>query len=749
MMNARNAGVHIRPTGLFWSAISLLIVVSAVALFSSLRLMNQYESSSRSHQALRELGYFLSALKDVESGARGYVISRDPRYLDTHRAGQSEVRLSLERLGTLAATEDVLARDIAALGDAAARRAAISAEVIDLVDQGNATGELLATVSAGKRAMDEVHQIVGRVSAEQQATYALRREAARSQAAIANLALGVGVALSLVVLMWLFVRLSREIQSRRAIEEEIRILNTDLEQRVNQRTAEVQRNRQLLDTVIANMPDVLFLKDAGNDFRYVMMNNAIEKLLGLNCDEFIGRADFDIFPAEEAEQYRREDEAVISSSQPLFVSERSIATQHGNRIIEYRKVPFTTEDGDSKYILCIARDLTESKQLETQVREMQRLDAVGLLTGGIAHDFNNLLAVIVGSVELVREKLPDESEMAKYADEAINAAMRGADLVRRLLAFARKQHLDPVAVDLNERLQSIVPLLERTLGETIKVQVNSPKNLWPARIDPTQFDDALVNMSINARDAMPGGGTLTIETANIELDEDYAAHHMEVEPGEYVMLAVSDTGAGMPPEVIARAFEPFFTTKEEGKGTGLGLSQVFGWVKQSGGHIKIYSELDHGTTIKLYLPRASAVTRETAAQPAEETSTRGHETILVVEDNPNVRRTVGRQLADLGYTVLEAENGESAIALIESGEPFDLMLTDVVMPGGISGYDLAEAAEAMRPSCKVLFTSGYTALAASGRRPAGKGTLLSKPYSKRKLGQVIRSALDDEEIAPD
>jgi CheY-like chemotaxis protein len=267
------------------------------------------------------------------------------------------------------------------------------------------------------------------------------------------------------------------------------------------------------------------------------------------------------------------------------------------------------------------------------------------------------------------------------------------------------------------------------------------EGLWPAVIDPTQVDDALLNLAINARDAMPGGGTLTIETQNVHLDEDYAAHHVEVAPGDYVMLAVSDTGTGMEPDVLARAFDPFFTTKEEGQGTGLGLSQVFGWVKQSGGHIKIYSEVGHGTTIKLYLPRASADSAEAPA-PADTAALGGDETILVVEDNPNVRKTVIRQLRDLGYKSIEAESGGAALQLVAEGRKFDLLLTDVVMPGGITGYQLADQLRQTYPDTKVLFTSGYTELARSADQPARKDPLLSKPYRKQDLGRAVRLALD-------
>jgi CheY-like chemotaxis protein len=303
------------------------------------------------------------------------------------------------------------------------------------------------------------------------------------------------------------------------------------------------------------------------------------------------------------------------------------------------------------------------------------------------------------------------------------------------------QHLEPEPIDLNVRLPNLLGLLQRSLGEGVNVRVKPGKNLRLASVDPGQVDDAIVNLAINARDAMPDGGTVTIETRNVTLDEEYAAQHVEVTPGEYVMLAVSDTGTGMPPEVIARAFEPFFTTKEEGQGTGLGLSQVFGWIKQSGGHIKIYSEIGHGTTIKLFLPRSEIRSAEQRGA-AEAAAPHGDEIILVVEDNPNVRKTVLRQLKELGYQTIDAEHGRQALELVRDGLDYDLLLTDVVMPGGITGYQLADELRERRPDLRVLFTSGYTELAATGQMDMRMGPLLSKPYRKQDLARMVRAALD-------
>jgi CheY-like chemotaxis protein len=314
------------------------------------------------------------------------------------------------------------------------------------------------------------------------------------------------------------------------------------------------------------------------------------------------------------------------------------------------------------------------------------------------------------------------------------------------LAFARKQQLEPRAINLNERFPEIVQLLRRTLGEAVQISTHASEDLWDALADPTQVDDAVVNLAINARDAMPDGGTLTIETSNILLDDDYAQQHIDVVAGEYVMLAVSDTGVGMAPDVAARALEPFFTTKPAGRGTGLGLSQIYGFVKQSGGHVSIYTEPGCGTTVKLYLPRSNpSALIAVAERDKSGLPPRGAETILVVEDNVDVRRLVRRQLTELGYTVHEASHGPEALSMLQSDLALDLMFTDIIMPEGMTGYELARLARECRPGLRVLFTSGYTAIGAGQESDSrAGGPLLSKPYRKRDLAHFVRAALDIE-----
>jgi PAS domain S-box-containing protein len=388
------------------------------------------------------------------------------------------------------------------------------------------------------------------------------------------------------------------------------------------------------------------------------------------------------------------------------------------------------------------RDVTDRIAAEGQLRQSQKMDAVGQLTGGVAHDFNNILTVITGTIEILEDGVADRPDLATIAKMIDEAATRGAELTRQLLAFARRQPLDPRETDVNRLVIETARLLKPTLGEHIEIESMLEDDAWSALVDPSQLSAAIVNLAVNARDAMPNGGKLTLETGNVVLDEAYAAGNSEVTPGAYVTIAVSDTGMGIPADIRDRVFEPFFTTKEVGRGTGLGLSMVYGFAKQTGGHIKIYSEEGHGTAVKLYLPRTIGQAAR-AAEPALAPATpRGTETILVVEDDTLVRGYVIAQLESLGYTTLAAADGVAALALVDKGVAFDLLFTDVIMPGGMNGRQLADAIRKRRPSLNVLYTSGYTenAIVHHGRLDPGVA-LLNKPYRKSDLARKIRDVL--------
>jgi nitrogen-specific signal transduction histidine kinase len=391
----------------------------------------------------------------------------------------------------------------------------------------------------------------------------------------------------------------------------------------------------------------------------------------------------------------------------------------------------------------VGRDLTEKHAAEAQIRQAQKMDAVGQLTGGVAHDFNNILTVITGTIGILSEAVADSPQLSAIAKMIDEAAERGASLTKHLLAFARKQPLQPREVDVNGLILETAKLLHPTLGEQIEIRPLLAADAWTALVDPNQLTTAILNLSLNARDAMPAGGKLTLETNNIYLDEGYASMHSEVTVGNYVLIAVSDTGTGIPAANLERVFDPFFTTKEVGKGTGLGLSMVFGFVKQSNGHIKIYSEEGHGTTVKIYLPRATGLDQTDAEVQASSRVEGGNEIVLVVEDDALVRRYVITQIESLGYTTMEASNATEALNVIDNGDPIDLLFTDVIMPGPLNGRQLVEAALKRRPSLKTLYTSGYTenAIVHHGRLDSGV-LLLAKPYRKSDLAKMMRMALD-------
>ena len=390
----------------------------------------------------------------------------------------------------------------------------------------------------------------------------------------------------------------------------------------------------------------------------------------------------------------------------------------------------------------MVRRFQEIEATESQVRQAQRMEAVGQLTGGVAHDFNNILTVITGTIEILGDAVKDRPQLAQITSLIGAAAARGADLTQHLLAFARRQPLQPRSVNVNALVVDAARLLRPTLGEQIEIESMLAHDSAPALIDPSQLSTAILNLALNARDAMPNGGKLTLETKNVVLDQDYARMNPEVKPGNYVMIAVSDTGEGLPNSLLDKVFEPFFTTKEVGKGSGLGLSMVYGFVKQSNGHIKIYSEEAHGTTVKLYLPQATGVADTLPAEAGISEFELGDESILIVEDDALVREYVVTQVSRFGFHTLAASNAAEALAIINGPERIDLLFTDVIIPGGMNGRQVATEALKLRPGLKILYTSGYTenAIVHHGRLDAGV-LLLPKPYVSSDLARMIRTAL--------
>lgn len=538
---------------------------------------------------------------------------------------------------------------------------------------------------------------------------------------------------------------TRNAVQRRRAERELTALAASLEEQVAARTQELERMWRLSGDLM------LVLNEADT---IVAVNPACTRALGWEKSETVGRSfrDF-VHPDDLASTNEARMELTAGNDLSLF--ENRYRHRDGSyRWIAWNAVP------TGGMVHCVGRDVTVQKEAaaaleraEDQLRQAQKMEAIGKLTGGVAHDFNNLLQVIGGNLQLLSTQISGNRSAERRVASAMEGVTRGSKLASQLLAFGRQQPLLPKVINVGRLIRGMDELLRRSLGEAIEVEAVVMGGLWNVKADSTQIENALLNLAINARDAMENRGRLTLEAGNTLLDQNYCEAQIDVTPGQYVMIAVTDTGAGMSPQVITRAFEPFFTTKPAGRGTGLGLSMVYGFVKQSGGHLKIYSEMGEGTTIKIYLPRCA----EAEDQPIHvDTSppVGGSETVLVAEDDDAVRETVVAMLGELGYRVLKARDANSALSIIDSGTPIDVLFTDVIMPGDLKSPELARKARERLPGIAVLFTSGYTenAIVHGGRLDEGV-ELLTKPYSRealaKRLRQVIAVARTDSATRPE
>ncbi|HWA46747.1 MAG TPA: response regulator [Dongiaceae bacterium] len=508
---------------------------------------------------------------------------------------------------------------------------------------------------------------------------------------------------------------------------------------LRQREADLERSREDFRFLFANNPLPMWVFDL-ETLAFLDVNEAAVTTYGYAREEFLGMTITQIRPAEDIPKIQD----LLTSKAPHHSAQNWRHLRKNGKIIEVDVFSYAlTFDGRPARIT-VAVDVTQRNRAEEQLRQSQKMEAVGQLTSGVAHDFNNLLTIVQGNLELIGERLPPDPAISNMMSDALGASERGAMLTRRLLAYSRQQTLEPRTISLHQLVADLMALLRRTLDETIALDAILAPDLWHVRIDPGQLENALLNLAVNARDAMPNGGKLTIEAFNTFLDADYAAQNPEITPGEHVLVAVTDTGTGMPPEVVVRAFEPFFTTKAVGRGTGLGLSMVFGFVRQSGGHIKIYSEIGRGTSIKLYLPRATTALDVPIANDAGVTPylAKG-ETVLVVEDDDGLRKMALTMLAGLGYRTLEAADGPQAMEHIARAGGVDLLLTDVVLPKGMNGPAIANAARQVRPGLKVLYMSGYTRDTIVHNGILDEGVhLIMKPFHKAELAVKVRKVLD-------
>jgi PAS domain S-box-containing protein len=723
-----------RPKRALVLPILLLVLLAAMTAFLAFDHLHGTQENRvwvrHSRDIIDTTQTLYSALQELESDQRGYMLSGDTRTLKTFEASRAAVPTALKNLRTMVEDNPAQVARVDRLTEAARERVAVSVMRVQLYREGRIDEAKSVKPNSGLNAMDQIRTEVSEITRDESLLLEHRRAEANRDDLIGFLT---ALALSAVAVIGLGVlvismavtnrRLSHEIAERQAAENA-------------QRESEARYR-----AIFANTADLLSVIDLGADgvFRMAEVNPAYEAATGSSTLQLRGLEV--AYMSAESKLLVEYLKAVVASGQPSFTRDR-VTIQGQRRVWESILVPVRNGQGQIDRVLGSSRDVTERENAQEQLRRAQRMEAVGHLTGGVAHDFNNLLQVIRGNLELLAGLVEADEAASQRVKNALHGANRAAQLTRQLLAFARRQPLEPKVVNLGRMVGDMAEMLRRTLGESVEVETVIGGGLWNTLCDPAQVESAILNLAINARDAMPKGGRLTIELSNASLDDAYA-RSVEVDPGQFVQLAVSDTGQGMDAATLSKVFEPFFTTKSVEKGTGLGLSMVYGFVKQSNGAVQIYSEPGQGTTVKIYLPRSRE--REPAYEAPVSGTLRGRsEVILVVEDDDMVRASAVGMLRDLGYACVHANDGDSALEMIKSGVKFDLLFTDVIMPGSVKSRELANEAERLRPGLPVLFTSGYTdnAIIHHGRLDEGVH-LLSKPYSREDLARKIRGLLKE------
>jgi len=697
-------------------AVPIFLVLATVAFITVLFAANEraaQASITHTYQVMGSLRQILADATDAETGSRGYSLTGDRVFLQPSQAARARVERDLARFKQLTADNPSEQRR----GDRLAALTRQGLNALDLSQAVTAPRNSLAMVQAmtlGKVWMDALRNEINGGMAEEQGLLRTRNQQETDQKNY-EIVFAVSVAvLALAVLL---------IAAGLLVRNNVRL--TEAEQ-------ERAREAAVLQATLDNVRDGVAYFAA--DGRLSAFNRQFFRLL-----DFPDALANDRTMISDLARFEKD------RPRPVLVMPRAgepakdpIRVSWGGRELEV----YRTSLSAGGFLIGVL-DISARVKAENMVRQSQKMEAIGHLTGGVAHDFNNLLQIISANLDLTAASTEVKANptLSRRVENAMIAVSRGSRLISQLLAFARRQALEPRSVNLGRVINDMTDLLRRTLGDNIEVEAVIAGGLWNTLADPNQMETTILNLAINARDAMTNGGKLTLEAANAYLDDSYAANHEEVVPGQYVLLAVSDTGQGMAPEVIAHVFEPFFTTKPEGKGTGLGLAQAYGFVKQTGGHIKIYSEVGQGTTVKLYLPRTRQA--EVAAVPVNTKPVQGGvERVLVVEDDEDVRETAADMLRELGYQVLTAEHAEAALRQLEEGADPQLLFTDVVMPGPIPTREFTRQVQQMRPGIRILYTSGYTqnAIVHNGRLD-DDAFLLSKPYRKDELARKIRGVL--------
>src|SRR5579871_1752081 len=781
------SGLSLDTKGVLVVAFPVCALLAAMAVFYQFQRQTRLASDAvqQSYQVRAEIRRVIITLINAETGTRGYLLTRRAAFLEPYLKSRQELPSHLQNLRTLIDGNPSQSSRLARVEDLTAA----TTQAMEQFQQEVAAGNLEVGVDrleSAKASMDSLRGELDGMQEEEQQLFRQRVEAEhRAQqrlrtAIFAGGSLGLlgGVAAALFFTTSIGRRIRHlEDQARLVAKglpiveepavndeigrlertlkqtsellaqqgEELRQAHSQLETRIQQRTAELshaneelRQSNQVREAVLQSSPLAIWATDL--EGRVTFWSPAAERIFGWAEAEVIDKP-LPIIPPDQTDEYRlwldrfRQGEALASV-------ERSRVRKDGTRIeVTIWTAPLRDAAGRISGALAIDNDVTEHKQLEEQLRQSQKLEAVGRLAGGVAHDFNNLLTVITGYAEMLIMEVEDDQSLRDYAQEIQYAASRAGALTAQLLAFSRRQISQPRILDLNEVVSHSIKLLRRVIGEDIEIATHLQPELGRVKADPTHIDQLIMNLVVNARDAMARGGKLTIETANQMLDREYSGRHIGVQPGPYCMLAVSDTGTGMDAATRSRLFEPFFTTKETGKGTGLGLSIVYGIVKQNGGEIMVYSEPGKGTTFKIFFPMA-VVPEAFAVEEERTTEARGSETVLLCEDEAAIRKLVHAMLTRCGYQVIDAERPEEAVQLAtKHTDDIHLLLTDIVMPQ-MSGFDLAKEIRQVRPRIQVLYMSGYTDNQVSRSWVLNPDTpFIQKPFTAAALSQKVREAL--------
>ena len=713
-------------------ALLVFLAVATVSLAISHVLMVSQTRAMAGHsraviQAAQEL---ISIARDAESNQRGYLASGDHGFIDDYHRSRGRIPAAEQALSQLVADDPPQRTRAAAIRGLVERRLDLIDRRVQLSQQGRRDQSQWLQTGEGRRTMDQLRGAIADLIAAEESGLEVR---SRQMDQVDLAVFMVGVSISALAIIGLAVMMANLQHANRRLQHEIGARETAQAARLEAAAL----HQALFDTT----GDRLYVIDVAPDGRFILaeVNPAYEAAVGASKAELRGMDVADLASPAQREAVIRHLRAVTLAEGSVFRRDH-VDLPGGERIWESVLTPVRNAQGVVERIVGSSRDVTEREQAQDQLRRVQRMEVVGHLTGGIAHDFNNLLQVIRGNLELLSAQVGEGPGAARVRN-ALHASERAAQLTRQLLAFARRQPLEPKVVNLGRLVSDMTELLRRTLGEQVAVETLVADGLWNSLADPAQIESSILNLALNARDAMPNGGRLKIELGNAVLGEADARRYTDIEPGQYVQIAVSDTGHGMDRETLRRVFEPFFTTKAEEKGTGLGLSMVYGFVKQSNGHVLIFSEIGVGTTVKIFLPRARLDVAEDAPPP-EAARDGDSRVILVVEDDDLVRASVVGMLRDLGYICIHASDGAAALEMLKGGARVDLLFTDVIMPGPVKCRELARQAQALRPGLPVLYTSGYSedVIVHEGRLDDGI-QLLSKPYARETLAAKVQSLL--------